>query len=146
MCIQKLVSLKYPSATLYPPVQTNLELYKRLLRNIPLSSGQDFQSFLDATSPGNMSTLSGGDNGPRNSTQNSFGQGKSFWRKFSFTRKPIQRTDPESGLPAETVAMSNLLASDTLAGYTTAENNPLNPQIPNRTTESEDLNEIRMID
>lgn len=111
--------MKYPDATLYPPVQSNLHLYKRLLRNIPLTSGQDFQSFLDATSD----DTSRNDNDPLNSTQTSTGRGKSFWRKLSFTRKSYRVNPEQNNLPnlANGIAMSDL--SDP---FDTAHNEPLN--------------------
>lgn len=139
MGIQKLVSLKYPSATLYPPVQENLQLYKRLLRNIPLASGQEYQTFLNATSSElNNSTRSSGNTAPLNSTQTSQGRGKSFWRKFSFTRRSY-KVNQDLPNRNDAMAMSNLLRSDPLANAPVQE--PLIPQIPNA-TEPSDLNAI----
>ena len=100
----------------------NLKLYKRLLRNIPLASAQDFQSFLDATAELDSSSEN---NAPLNSTQASQGRGKSFWRKFSFTRRSY---NVEPVLP---MAMSNLLRSETTE--------PVDQQDPS------DLNEIRTV-
>lgn len=127
--------MKFPSATLYPPVHENLKLYKRLLRNIPLSSGQEYQTFLDATSLN--ASDSSGDTDPLNSTQTSQGRGKSFWRKFSFTKKSY-RVNPEPVLPnlQNGIAMSDLMRSDPDA----ANNQP--PSVPLNDTEPSDLNAI----
>lgn len=78
---------------MYPPVQENLSYYKRLLKNIPLRSGEEYQNFLNATSVDN-SRSQNSDTGPLNSTQTDEGRGQSFWRKFSFTRKSY-RVNPE---------------------------------------------------
>lgn len=85
--------MKWPAATLYPPVHENLSYYKKLLKNIPLRSGEEYQNFLNATSVDNSRTQDG-ETGPLNSTQNTDGRGQSFWRRFSFTRKSY-RVNPE---------------------------------------------------
>jgi hypothetical protein len=123
MGVQKLISIKYPSATLYPPVHQDLKLYSRLLRNIPLRSADDYQKFLDATSQ----IENTGDTNPFNSTQTSQGRGKSFWRKFSFTKKPSPRVNPpEDNLPG--IAMSDLMRSNPSLP-TAVENDPSSSEL-----------------
>lgn len=78
--------------TLYPPVKQNLSYYKKLLKNIPIRSGEEYQHFLNETSLNE--TSQDGDTGPRNSTQTENGRGQSFWRRFSFTRKSYRVNPP----------------------------------------------------
>lgn len=117
--IQKGISVYFPSATLYPPVHENLALYKKLLKNIPLKSGTDYQSFLDATTSVNeSSTLLGA--GWFNSTQTNGGRNSEskFWKRFSIVRKKSAVRSPplrKSGRQEDIgIAMSDLLSSDPL--------------------------------
>jgi len=93
--IQKLLSLCFPSLTLYPPVHLNLSYYKRLLKNIPMKTAQDYEQFLNATADISSSSNNGtaAPHGPLNSTQDPQGHGRShFWRPFA--RKKYVCTTP----------------------------------------------------
>ena len=93
--IQKLLSLCFPSLTLYPPVHLNLSYYKRLLKNIPMKTAQDYEQFLNATADISSSSNNGtaAPTGPLNSTQDPQGHGRShFWRPFA--RKKYVCTTP----------------------------------------------------
>lgn len=102
---------------MYPPVHENLQLYKRLLRNIPMSSGTDYQTFLDATAA-TADNDDTDDDKPLNSTQTSRGRGKSFWlRKFSSGARSTYHVNPPAVPPSDTMIMSDLLRRDALADY-----------------------------
>ena len=93
---------------MYPPVHMNLSLYKRLLKNIPLRSAEEYQHFLDATSDSHDSSLSGGNTGPLNSTQDAQGHGRSyFWRPLA-TRKSHDLTKPDRSCSIELKSLKKL--------------------------------------
>ena len=70
----------------------HLSLYKDMLKNIPLGSAEDYQTFLNMTSP---SYLSNGTNqAPLSSTFTETGTGhpQGFWKNLSFARKSMKAT------------------------------------------------------
>jgi len=125
--------LYWPAATLYPPVHENLSYYKRLLKNVPLRSGQEYQNFLDATSVEDSNSLDG-DTDPRNSTQTEGGRGQSFWRKFSFTRKS-PRVPPKTN--DGDLEMGNILQPRNEPTASAFASVPLDPQNSVDTIENE---------
>lgn len=111
----------FPSATLYPPVHENLSLYKRLLKNIPLKSGQDYQSFLDATSSAEDSFDASDAEAinPFHSTETSKAKSHSktfFWKRFSMiAKKPAPSSlSRRNGQQDIAIPMSDLLGNDPL--------------------------------
>ena len=69
----------------------NLSLYKDMLKNIPLGSAEDYQNFLNLTSP-NYTTSSS--QVPLSSTLTKPGTSpqKKFWKNLSFARKSMRAT------------------------------------------------------
>ena len=66
----------------------HLSLYKDLLKNIPLGSAEDYQNFLNLTSPNynSQAPLSSTLTEPGTSPQ------KGFWKNLSFARKSFKAT------------------------------------------------------
>ena len=89
--LQKLLSLIKPSLARYPPMHLNLSLYKDMLKNIPLGSAEDYQNFLNLTSPNYTTSNS---QAPLSSTLTEPGTSpqKGFWRNLSFARKSTKAT------------------------------------------------------
>ena len=69
----------------------NLSLYKDMLKNIPLGSAEDYQNFLNLTSPNYTTSNS---QAPLSSTLTEPGTSpqKGFWRNLSFARKSLKAT------------------------------------------------------
>ena len=70
----------------------NLSLYKDMLKNIPLGSAEDYQTFLNMTSPSYLSN--GTTQAPLSSTltETETGHQQGFWKNLSFARKSMRAT------------------------------------------------------
>ena len=69
----------------------HLSLYKDMLKNIPLGSAEDYQNFLNLTSPNYTTSNS---QAPLSSTLTEPGTSpqKKFWKNLSFVRKSMRAT------------------------------------------------------
>ena len=70
----------------------HLSLYKDMLKNIPLGSAEDYQTFLNMTSPSYLSN--GTTQAPLSSTltETETGHQQGFWKNLSFARKSMRAT------------------------------------------------------
>ena len=71
----------------------NLSLYKDMLKNIPLGSAEDYQNFLNLTSPNYTTSNS---QAPLSSTLTEPGTSpqKGFWRNWSFAARKSYKVNP----------------------------------------------------